>query len=203
MEKAFLYDSACGIVFRCMFAGLDQYGHAQWINITPSEVAETMEDYVTHEGFEGTRFCLLTMEGEPAQSRMIAGILAKAMESPVDELSADLLYTIRSMRQLGVTWNKDPLELEIRVLENSKESKRSGKYMFWLEDMQLLDSVIGSLDGFDDLTELFSWIRTYFLVLAMTAEIPIMKKTLRISEKLQKLMKKRDIAMFDEIKNKE
>jgi hypothetical protein len=184
-----------------MFAGLDSYGHAQWVNITPTEVAETMDDYMEREGFEGTKFCLLTMEGEAAQSRMVAKILAKAMECPVDELSADLLYAIRNMRQLGVTWNKDPLELEVRVIENPKEGKRSGKYSFWLEDVQLLNTTIGDVDGFDDLTELFGWIRTYFLVVAMTAEIPIMKKSLRINEKLQKMMKKRDLAMFDEIKN--
>ena len=201
MTNAFLYDSGCGVVFRCMLAGLDSYGHAQWVNITPTEVAETMDDYMEREGFEGTKFCLLTMEGEAAQSRMVAKILAKAMECPVDELSADLLYAIRNMRQLGVTWNKDPLELEVRVIENPKEGKRSGKYSFWLEDVQLLNTTIGDVDGFDDLTELFGWIRTYFLVVAMTAEIPIMKKSLRINEKLQKMMKKRDLAMFDEIKN--
>ena len=201
MTNAFLYDSGCGVVFRCMFAGLDSYGHAQWVNITPTEVAETMDDYMEREGFEGTKFCLLTMEGEAAQSRMVAKILAKAMECPVDELSADLLYAIRNMRQLGVTWNKDPLELEVRVIENPKEGKRSGKYSFWLEAVQLLNTTIGDVDGFDDLTELFGWIRTYFLVVAMTAEIPIMKKSLRINEKLQKMMKKRDLAMFDEIKN--
>ena len=29
MTKAFLFDSLCGMVYRCMFAGLDDYGHAQ------------------------------------------------------------------------------------------------------------------------------------------------------------------------------
>ena len=30
MTKAFFYDTFCGMVYRCMYAGLDEYGHAQW-----------------------------------------------------------------------------------------------------------------------------------------------------------------------------
>ena len=41
MTKAFFYDTLCGMVYRCMFAGLDEYGHAQWVSITPGEESKT------------------------------------------------------------------------------------------------------------------------------------------------------------------
>ena len=67
MTKAFLFDSLCGMVYRCMFAGLDDYGHALWVNITPGEEAKTLIEIAADEDFENARYCLLAMEGELAQ----------------------------------------------------------------------------------------------------------------------------------------
>ena len=75
MTKAFLYDSLCGNVFRCMFAGLDECGHAQWVKITPGEEPKTLSDYLVDEDLEGTRFFVLAMEGETAQPPQIARVL--------------------------------------------------------------------------------------------------------------------------------
>ena len=52
MTNAFLYDSICGLVYRCMFAGVDGCGRAQWVNITPGEEPKTLEDYVADATFE-------------------------------------------------------------------------------------------------------------------------------------------------------
>ena len=59
MKKAFFYDTLCGLVYRCMFAGIDEYGHAQWVNITPGEESKTLDDVVIDEDLEGTRFIQL------------------------------------------------------------------------------------------------------------------------------------------------
>ena len=115
MTKAFFYDTLCGMVYRCMFAGLDEYGHAQWVSITPGEESKTLDDVVVDEDLGDTRF------------------------------------------------------------------------------------ILTDIDEFDDLHELFLWIRTYLIALELTAEIPIITKDLRISDELRQKVKKNDLAMFSSI----
>ena len=110
MTKAYLFDSLCGIVYRCMFAGIDELGRAQWVNITPGEEPKTLEDYVIDEDLQGTRFFVLTMEGETAQSSQIAKILGKVAECPVNGLGMDLTFAIKHMQDMGVKWNQKPLK---------------------------------------------------------------------------------------------
>ena len=118
MTRAFFYDTVCGMVYRCMFAGLDEYGHAQWVSITPGEESKTLDDVVADEDLGDTRFLLISLEDETASPEIIARVLGKVMEFPIDELGVDLTFAIRQMKQIGVKWDKEPLELEFRVFEN-------------------------------------------------------------------------------------
>ena len=199
MTKAFFYDTVCGMVYRCMFAGLDEYGHAQWVSITPGEESKTLDDVVVDEDLGDTRFILIELEGETTPPEIIAKVLGKVMECPIDELGADLAFAIRRMKQIGVRWDKEPLELEFRVFENKGLSRRKGRYSFWVEDKKDICSILTDIDEFDDLHELFLWIRTYLIALELTAEIPIITKDLRISDELRQKVKKNDLAMFSSI----
>ena len=199
MIKAFFYDTLCGMVYRCMFAGLDEYGHAQWVSITPGEESKTLDDVVVDEDLGDTRFILIELEGETTPPEIIAKVLGKVMECPIDELGADLAFAIRRMKQIGVKWDKEPLELEFRVFENKGLSRRKGRYSFWVEDKKDICSILTDIDEFDDLHELFLWIRTYLIALELTAEIPIITKDLRISDELRQKVKKNDLAMFSSI----
>ena len=199
MIKAFFYDTLCGMVYRCMFAGLDEYGHAQWVSITPGEESKTLDDVVVDEDLGDTRFILIGLESEMTPPEIIAKVLGKVMECPIDELGADLAFAIRRMKQIGVRWDKEPLELEFRVFENKGLSRRKGRYSFWVEDKKDICSILTDIDEFDDLHELFLWIRTYLFALELTAEIPIITKDLRISDELRQKVKKNDLAMFSSI----
>ena len=199
MTKAFFYDTLCGMVYRCMFAGLDEYGHAQWVSITPGEESKTLDDVVVDEDLGDTRFILIELESETTPPEIIAKVLGKVMECPIDELGADLAFAIRRMKQIGVRWDKEPLELEFRVFENKGLSRRKGRYSFWVEDKKDICSILTDIDEFDDLHELFLWIRTYLFALELTAEIPIITKDLRISDELRQKVKKNDLAMFSSI----
>ena len=201
MTKAFLFDSLCGMVYRCMFAGLDDYGHAQWVNITPGEEPKTLDEYVEDEDLEGMRFFLLSMEGETAQPQQVAKVLGKVAECPINGLGADLVFAVKHMQEIGVKWDSKPLELVVRVFENGKTSKRSGKYSFWIEDKNYCCSVLAAVDGFDSLEELFWTVRTYFLVLETSAGISFLSKDLRICDKLKKEAKKSDLSMFGHVEN--
>ena len=89
MTKAFFYDTLCGMVYRCMFAGLDEYGHAQWVSITPGEESKTLDDVVDDEDLGDTRFIFISQTDETAQPEIIAMVLGKVMECPFNELGAD------------------------------------------------------------------------------------------------------------------
>ena len=201
MTKAFLYDSLCGLVYRCMFAGVDGCGRAQWVNITPGEEPKTLEDYVIDEDLQGTRFFVLAMEGETAQSSQIAKILGKVSECPINGLGIDLTFAVKHMQDMGVKWNKNPLNLTVRAMENGKNSKRVGKYSFWIEDNNSCSDIVADVDGFDSMDELFRTVRTYFLVMETLAGISCLNKDLRINGKLRKEAKKSDLGMFRHIED--
>ena len=201
MTNAFLYDSLCGLVYRCMFAGVDGCGRAQWVNITPGEEPKTLEDYVIDEDLQGTRFFVLAMEGETAQSSQIAKILGKVSECPINGLGMDLTFAIKHMQDMGVKWNKNPLNLTVRAMENGKDSKRVGKYSFWIEDNDSCSDIVADVDGLDSIEELFRTVRTYFLVLESAAGISCLTKDLRINGKLRKEARKSDLGMFRHIED--
>lgn len=200
MTKAFFYDTLCGMVYRCMYAGLDEYGHAKWVSITPGEESKTLDDVVVDEELGDTRFIMISLENETANPAIIANVLGKVMECPIDELGADLAFAIRHMKRIGVKWDKEPLELEFRVFKNSGVSRRKGKYSFWVEDKKDLCSIMTDIDGFDDLHEVFLWIRTFLIALELTAKIPVITKDLRISDKLRQEARKNNLGMFTSIK---
>ena len=199
MKKAFFYDTLCGMVYRCMFAGIDELGHAQWVSITPGEESKTLNDVVVDEDLGDTRFILIGLEGETTPPEIIAKMLGKVMECPIDELGTDLAFAIRHMKKMGVKWDKEPMELMFRVFENKDLGQRKGKYSFWLENKKDICSILTDIDGFDDLNELFLWIRTFLLTMEMTAEIPIITKDLKISEELKQKVRKNDLGMFTSI----
>ena len=199
MTRAFMYDSLSGMAYRCEFAGLDENGHAQWLNITPGDEPKTMDEYVEDEELGDTRFILIGLDGETAHPEIIARVLGKVMKCPFDELGADLAFAVRHMKRIGVKWDKEPLELEFRVFENKGESRLKCKYSFWVEDKKDICSILTEIDNFDDLHELFLWIRTFLFALELTAEIPVITKDLRISDELRQKVKKNDHGMFTSI----
>ncbi len=197
MKRAFFYDTLCGMVYRCMFAGLDDYGHAKWVSITPGEESKTLDDVVIDEDLgSSTRFILICMEEELAQPEVIARVFGKVMECPLDEVGADLLSCIRRMKRFGIRWDKEPLELEFKVFENSGRGNRKGKYSFWVEDKKDVWSILADVDDFNNLNEVFVWIRNFLLVLEVSAEIPVITKDLSISEDLRRQTRKNDLDLF-------
>jgi hypothetical protein len=199
MKKAFFYDTLCGMVYRCMFAGLDDYGHAKWVSITPGEESKTLDDVVIDEDLEGTRFILISLDDEPAQPEIITKVLCKVMESAVDEVGTELLSSMRRMKRIGVSWTKEPLELDFKVFENSGRGNRKGKYSFWVEDKNDTWNFLADIDEFNELNDVFVLIRILLLTLEITAEIPILTKDLRISDNLRKHVKKSDLGIFTNV----
>ncbi len=200
MTRAFFYDTVCGMVYRCMFAGLDEYGHAQWVSITPGEESKTIKDVVYDDDLGDTRFILIGLEDETVRPEIIAKVLGKVMECPIEDLKSDLGFAIRRMISYGLKWDKEPLKLEFRVFENKDYSRRQGKYSFWVEDKKDVFNILADIDGFDDLHELFESIRSYLLILELGAKISVIDKNLLISDELRREARKNELGLFDYIK---
>ena len=199
MKKAFFYDTRCGLVYRCMFAGIDEYGHAQWVNITPGEESKTLDDVVIDEDLEGTRFILISVDDEPVHPEIIVKVLCKVMESSIDEVGEELKSAIRRMKRIGVNWLKEPLELEFGLFENNEFSKRKGKYLFFVDDKKEVLSFLATIDGFNNLNDLLHWIKELLQALEVTAEIPILAKEVRLSEELCDQTNWDDLNMFSKV----
>ena len=199
MKKAFFYDTLCGLIYRCMFAGIDEYGHAQWVNITPGEESKTLEDVVIDEDLEGTRFILISVDDEPVRPEIIVKVLCKVMESSIDEVGEELKSAIRRMKRIGVNWLKEPLELEFGLFENNEFSKRKGKYLFFVDDKKEVLSFLATIDGFNNLNDLLHWIKEMLQALEVTAEIPILAKEVRLSEELCDQTNWDDLNMFSKV----
>lgn len=199
MKKAFFYDTLCGLIYRCMFAGIDEYGHAQWVNITPGEESKTLEDVVIDEDLEGTRFILISVDDEPVRPEIIVKVLCKVMESSIDEVGEELKSAIRRMKRIGVNWLKEPLELEFGLFENNEFSKRKGKYLFFVDDKKEALSFLATIDGFNNLNDLLHWIKELLQALEVTAEIPILAKEVRLSEELCDQTNWDDLNMFSKV----
>lgn len=199
MKKAFFYDTLCGLVYRCMFAGIDEYGHAQWVNITPGEESKTLDDVVIDEDLEGTRFILISVDDEPVHPEIIVKVLCKVMESSIDEVGEELKSAIRRMKRIGVNWLKEPLELEFGLFENNEFSKRKGKYLFFVDDKKEVLRFLATIDGFNNLNDLLHWIKELLQALEITAEIPILAKEVRLSEELCDQTNWDDLNMFSKV----
>ena len=199
MKTAFFYYTLCGMVYRCMFAGVDECGHAQWVSITPGEESKTLQDVVIDEELQGYRFILICMDDEPAQPEIIFKVLGKAIEDFVEEVGLEIATSVRHMKRLGIKWEKSPLELSFSVFKNSESSKRKGRYSFWVKDKKDIWSTLVDIDGFNNLNDVFSFIRKFLLFLELTAEIPVLIKDLKITDDLKKHVKKGDLGMFSSV----
>ena len=199
MKTAFFYDTLCGMVYRCMFAGVDECGHAQWVSITPGEESKTLQDVIIEEELQGYRFILICMDDEPAQPEIIFKVLGKAIEDFVEEVGLEIATSVRHMKRLGIKWEKSTLELDFCVFKNREGSKRNGKYSFWVEDKKDIWSTLVDIDGFNNLDDVFSFIRKFLLFLELTAEIPVLIKDLKITDDLKKHVKKGDLGMFSSV----
>ena len=196
--KAIMYDSLCGTIYRCMFAGVDDNGHAQWVNITPGERPMTLDDIKEHDELDGAAFYLLAVEGETVQSLHVARLLGKVTEMPLDSVQEDTALAVRQLRHLGVKWDRTPLDLEVRVFSNNGNSRRHGNYSFWVFSRDAEYACLLDVDSFETVDNALEWAASYLTALEDTADIPISRKVLRIADELRRKATAEQLALYDE-----
>ena len=151
------------------------------------------------EELQGYRFILICMDDEPAQPEIIFKVMGKTIGDFVEEVGLEIATSVRHMKRLGIKWEKSPLELDFCVFKNREGSKRKGKYSFWVEDKKDIWSTLVDIDGFNNLDDVFSFIRKFLLFFEMTTEISVLTKDLKITDDLKKHVKKGDLGMFTSV----
>ena len=160
--KAFFYDTMCGEVMRCMFAGINNWGSAQWVIINPGMRSMTQQEFKDEDGLTELSFELLCMEGEKARSLEVAKMLGYVLHDPCDTIDISLRRSLRQMEQMGVTWDDTPLKLGYYVMTNDKSwMKRQGKYSLIIREVSCGNETLVNIDGFDELEELHAWKMEY------------------------------------------
>lgn len=182
MKETFLYDERTGFVFRCMFAGLDSKGHAQWVNITPGDKAVTLSEILRDDDTKHYR--VLSPVGEAAESIVIAKVLFRELDRSVGDMRTGMEASINSMKKMGVVCDGKPLELMVYVTEDGEDD-----YSVSLDLCDSLDVEYRYLDDFKSIRALSECVETFVGTLEDVVGIPIQKKILMYDEKLKNKIK--------------
>jgi hypothetical protein len=171
--KAFFYETMCGEVMRCMFAGINTWGSAQWVIINPGMRSVTQQQFKDEDGLTELSFELLCMEGEKARSMEVAKMLGYVLNDPCDTIDICLRRSLRQLEQLGVTWDDTPLMLVSFVITNDKSwSKRKGNFALIIREVSCGEETLVNIDGFENLEDVQSWKAAYLNTLK-EAGIPV------------------------------
>lgn len=115
MTKAYFYETTCGDLHRCMFAGLDNDGHAQWVVIDQGTESMTLSEYLDEYCMNSDEIHLLCMEGELVDSATLASLLGRVFQSDPIDYKKSLSKTIKELRRMGIDWKHDMVKLKVHI----------------------------------------------------------------------------------------
>ena len=189
--KAVFFESEGGWLHRCMFAGLDAEGRANWVIIDPCEKSQTVRELEDEYGLGDLDLRLLCIEGEAADSLSIAKMLGLSIENNI-HMGESLKERMDTLKLLGVTWNHELVDLEFEIMTNAK-----GKY-YYVIDFDNPGCLLGRSDQFDTLKDMFYDLRNFLLTLEVDAGIVVIK-TMKVDDKIAAKMSEEERNMFLEI----
>jgi len=194
MRKAFFYETLGGFLHTCMFAGLDNEGHAQWMMVDQGGEVMTLSQYIEQYEMECDAIRLLCLEGEKIESSTMAFLLGETIIGNVYNPCV-LNERIEQLRRWGLSWYRDPLTMSVHVLEYQNESKGRLNYRFYITGYGL--GIVTEADDFDSMEELMELVRQYFAALEFKAGIVIEKKGLAGPDDVLAKISAKDRELFD------
>lgn len=195
MEKAIFYESNGGYLHKCIFAGLDNDGFAQWVVVDQDTEPMTLNDYLRYNVLTDSAMLLLCMEGEKVESKTMSLLLGAVIRDYGADASA-LLERIKTLRRWGVSWHHEPLRMSVSVQEYRGESNRVFYHLFfYVEDL----GVVAEADNFDSVDAVMDFVSEYFSVLEFEAAIKVTSKRLCADPGVRAAMRKEDLEMFDDV----
>ena len=162
--KAVFFESEGGWLHRCMFAGLDAEGRANWVIIDPCEKSQTVRELEDEYGLGDLDLRLLCIEGEAADSLSIAKMLGLSIENNI-HMGESLKERMDTLKLLGVTWTHDPVNLKFEIKTNT-----DGKYYYFI-NYECPGYLLGKSDRFNTIHEMLLDLKYFLTVLVMQADI--------------------------------
>ena len=196
MTKAFFYETNDGDLLRCLFAGLDKDGHAQWVVIDQGSETMTLQDYLDEYCMESGDIHLLCLEGELLESETLAILLGSVYKSYPIDCRKTLSDTIKKLRRLGIEWKHEEVELKVRVYKYFDDVLQEDCLCYSI--MANGHVYLAELDAFHSPKELMDSVRCFFEALEKEADI-VLKKELIVFPDDDLEFDCKDCMMFDNI----
>ena len=109
--KGIFFENETGYLHRCLFAGVDAEGHAQWVVVDQGEAPQTLREFEEELALGVLDFRLLCLEGEQAKALTVAKLIAARFAH--GGKGTRLKETGRDLKRYGVTWKCDALHVDI------------------------------------------------------------------------------------------
>ncbi len=120
MKKVIFYEEEGGWLHKCMFAGLDNKGKAQWIVMEPGNPTQTLDELEMNLCIGDICFNLLCEEGDTIPSADIARVMAACLHTSPGFLENRLEKQVVALNKFGLKWNSQPLKFAAYVFKNQK-----------------------------------------------------------------------------------
>jgi hypothetical protein len=197
MVKAIFFESKEGRLHRCIYAGLDYNHRPQLVMIDQGDEMMTLQDYMKRQGMEDEDMRLLCLEGETLESTTMAQLLGAVLMGYSADHAKVLSEAIKNLRNKGIGWKQDKLQMEVHVREYYEEVNHQNEYRFYIF-CDCYDFVF-EMDNFFTMKKLMAAVRCYFEALEKEAGIGLRKELQLADPKLLKKLGEEDMKMFETI----
>lgn len=196
MKRAILFEKDGGYLHKCMFAGLDNEGNAQWVMTDQGDEMMTLSQYRKYNLLDDDEMLLLCMEGEKVESKTMSMFLGAVIRGYRFNTSF-LSERIETLRRWGISWRREPLRMTVSVMGYWDDDRGCQCYRFYILEENL--GVVADADNFDSVDALMDFVFEYFSVLEFEAAVTVTSKRLDADSEVLETMRKEDLRMFDNV----
>ena len=176
MKKVFMFENEGGQLHTCLFAGLNDNGHPQWMMVNQGEEIMMLQEYMKVNLIKSNDIRLLCLEDEKLDSATMAHYLGAVLQDyPVDRKMA-LSKAVTSLKNKGFEWRRDALKVRVYMREYYEEAVRANRFRFAIYCAgggKLLE-----LDSFKTTNEMLDAFQNYYDALYLEAGIALLMTTI-------------------------
>lgn len=195
MVKAFFFESDGGCLHRCMLVDLRNNNRPQLVMLDQGGVLMTLQDYMEMNGMEDEDMRLLCLEGEALESTTMAQLLGAVLLGYSADHAKVLSEAIKNLRNRGIGWKQDKLQMEVHVREYYEEVNHQNEYRFYIVSNHY--DFVFEMDNFFNMKKLMDVVRCYFEALEKWCGIDLSKELWSCNVNLDGELDSEDKKLFD------
>ena len=193
MVKAFFFESDGGCLHRCMLVDLRNNNRPQLVMLDQGGVLMTLQDYMEMNIMEDMR--VLCLDDETLESTTMAQLLGAVLLGYSADHAKVLSEAIKNLRNRGIGWKQDKLQMEVHVREYYEEVNHQNEYRFYIVSDHY--DFVFEMDNFFTMKKLMAAVRCYFEALEKEAGIGLRKELQLADPKLLNKLGEEDKKIFD------